>query len=121
MDSKEFRALADKSGLNNIELGKVLGVGRGTIHNYLTKNTIPSTKEEFIREVLSKDKEVLRYMIRNNGNHSVNQVLPFVVTNFEEFMKKREFADKVYIEAYSIAEKIINRRKEEILKENQQS
>ncbi|CAM3390620.1 hypothetical protein [Zobellia roscoffensis] len=111
MNKEEFNELADRSLLKNSELGKLLGVGRGTIHNYRTGKTIPDTKVNFIREVLLKSPKEIRELLDNGDlDMSIERVLPFVIEHFDELMAQREFRNLVSTEAYDIANVIIKKK-----------
>lgn len=111
MNKEEFKELADNSGLTKKELGKLFGVTRGTIHNWLVGKNIPETKIDFIREILSKSPEEIRRLSIHKDVYTVEDVEPFVVKNFDKFMAMEGFRQKVAVEAYQIATEIVNKKK----------
>lgn len=112
MDNMEFRELLKKSKLSKVDAAKVLGVGRQTIYNWLGEVEIPESKIEFVRNMLSKTPEELKGLSENDGSYAVENLLPYVVKHFDEFMAHEDFHRKVYIKAYGIAKEIIESKKD---------
>lgn len=107
MDNKEFRELLKQSKLGKTAASKVLGVGRQTIYNWYNGKEIPDSKADFIRNMLSKSPKELKQISKNEHGYSVEGVIPFVVSHFDEFMSYEDFQRKVYIRAFDMAKKII--------------
>ncbi|WP_422858800.1 helix-turn-helix domain-containing protein [Flagellimonas sp. S174] len=110
MDAKEFNELLSKSQLGKQEAATLLGVSRATINNWENGKDIPSTKIDFIRKNLSKDPRIIRLWLSKSEGLSVDFLLDFVVRNFDEFLEKQDFRDKVYSQAYTMATEIINKK-----------
>ena len=116
MNKEEFKTLVDNSGMNKADIAKILGVARGTIYNYLKGETIPENKVEFIREVLSKDKNSLKNLLGDDKGLTVENTLEFVVKNFDQYMSHPEFNNKVLIKSFKIADHIIREEREKLSK-----
>lgn len=114
MDSKEFKKLVDDSGLQITEVAKVLGIGRGTVYNYLKDDNIPETKVDFIRSTLKKDKDKLKLIVKSEGVLTLENVIPFVVENFDEIVKDNRVSRKVFQLAYDLANETIQKEKEKL-------
>ncbi len=114
MNKEEFKELVDKSKMKKAEIAKLLGVARGTIYNYLKGEKIPENKIDFIKEVLTKDKKTLTSMLDKKEGQTVEETVPFVVLNFNDFMKDPDFRTKVNVEAFKIVNAVIANKKEEL-------
>lgn len=110
MTNTEFSELFKKSGLGKKEIASLLGVGRGTIYNYLGNGLIPDTKADFIRDILSRDKEVLKKMIKEKGFLDPKAVVRFSVENWDMLMQHKDFRNKVSVEAYQLANDILKEK-----------
>lgn len=109
MEKTEFEKLLGNSGLSKVDAAKLLGVGRQTVYNWLKGSVpIPDSKEDFVRNMLNKSPEDLTRLVNNDGEHTVDSVLPFVVKHFDEFMAHEDFHRKVYIKSYKMAMDIID-------------
>ena len=113
MDTTEFIALMQNSQLGKQEAASLLGVSRATINNWENGDKIPSTKTEFIRRNLSKDPRIIKLFLSKSEGLSVEMVLDFVLRNFDVFLEKQDFRDKVYAQAYTMATEILKQKLKE--------
>jgi DNA-binding XRE family transcriptional regulator len=106
MNNEQFRKFFADSKLTKVAMAKILGVSRLTVHNYNNDGVIPPTKHAILKTLAEKSPDELNKLSKLNSTLSPDEVIRFVLSNFDYLMEDENFRDKIYIESYRLIQKI---------------
>ena len=117
MTKEELKKQRKEKKLSQQELADLVGNRRGAIISWEKGSVIPSPKIKFLEKLFTKDSATLKRMLEDDKSDNLDEqeVIKYVVKNFDALMNNKDFSNKIYLEAYTIAEEMLEKKKKEAL------